>query len=52
MGKWYMHSRVHVFAYADQTLGVLEEHVLERDHHTLKVGRALLDVIADLMNKG
>ncbi len=40
--------RVDVLADAHETVGVFEEHFLQRNHHTLKVRRTLLDVVADL----
>jgi hypothetical protein len=39
---------VDVLADADEAVGVLEEHLLQRDHHALEVPRPLLDVVADL----
>jgi hypothetical protein len=39
---------VDVLADADEAVGVLEEHLLQRDDHALKVPRPLLDVVADL----
>jgi hypothetical protein len=39
---------VDVFADADEAVSVLEEHLLQRDHHALEVPRPLLDVVADL----
>jgi hypothetical protein len=39
---------VDVLADADEAVGVLEEHFLQRDHHALEVPRPLLDVVADL----
>lgn len=40
--------RVNVLADAQQAVGVLEEHFLQRDHHALEVRAALLDVVTDL----
>ena len=42
-------ERRHVLAHAHQAVGVLEEHVLERDDDALELVRALLDVVADLL---
>jgi hypothetical protein len=39
---------VDVLADADEAVCVLEEHVLQGDHHALEVARPLLDVVADL----
>jgi len=44
-----LHSPLDVLADADQAVGVLEEHLLQRDHHALEVRAALLDVVADLV---
>jgi hypothetical protein len=43
-----MNAPVYVLADADEAVRVLEEHLLEGDHHALEVARPLLDVVADL----